>query len=77
MVYRKLFLVGCPRSGTSWLTKMISRHLNIVRVPSESHAYSVIYHYFTYLKKQTLKKKIEISRMGYEILWFEAFVIRN
>ncbi len=59
MTYRKLFIVGYPRSGTSWLTKMISSHFNILQVKKESHAYSVTYHYFTYLKKQTLKKRLE------------------
>ena len=61
MVYRKLFVVGCPRSGTSWLTRMIRCHPNILRVPSESHAYSVTYHYFSYLKKQKLKKRLKLA----------------
>ncbi|MEM1171709.1 MAG: sulfotransferase [Cyanobacteria bacterium P01_H01_bin.35] len=57
MVYHKLFLVGCPRSGTSWLQKMIGRHSNILKVPSESYAYSLTYNNFTYLKNQDLKKR--------------------
>ncbi|MDY7007316.1 MAG: sulfotransferase [Cyanobacteriota bacterium] len=61
MTYRKLFIVGCPRSGTSWLTRMISFHPNILKVPSESHAYSLTYHYFTYLKKQKLKKRFKLA----------------
>ncbi|MEB3342262.1 sulfotransferase [Okeania sp.] len=62
MKYRKLFVVGCPRSGTSWLTKIISLHPNILKVPSESHAYSLTYHYFTYLKQQKLKKRFKSAK---------------
>ena len=62
MTYRKLFIVGCPRSGTGWLTRMIGDHPNILKVPSESHAYSVTYNNFTYLKNQDLKKRFRSFR---------------
>ncbi len=40
---------------------MIGSHSNILQLKNESHAYSVTYHYFTYLKKQTLKKRLKLA----------------
>ncbi|MDJ1181357.1 sulfotransferase [Roseofilum sp. BLCC_M91] len=59
MTYSKLFVVGCPRSGTTWLRSMLIPHSRIIEVPSESQAYSVTYHYFTYFKKQKLEKRLK------------------
>ena len=40
--YPKLFVVGCPRSGTSWVQSVLSAHPSVV-TSSESHAYENIY----------------------------------
>ncbi|MEM9819122.1 MAG: sulfotransferase [Cyanobacteria bacterium P01_D01_bin.6] len=42
----KLFIVGCPRSGTSWVTTLIAGHPDVVMVPSETHVYRLIYEPF-------------------------------
>lgn len=76
MMYRKFFVVGCPRSGTSWLTKMIGSHPNILKVPSESHAYSHSLPLLYLFEKAEIKKKIEISNMDIKVLWFKTFVVR-
>jgi hypothetical protein len=39
--YPKLFVVGCPRSGTTWLTSMLQRHPSVIG-SGESHAYSTV-----------------------------------
>jgi hypothetical protein len=39
--YRKLFVVGCPRSGTTWLASMLQRHPRVVSA-GESHAYETL-----------------------------------
>lgn len=39
--YRKIFVVGCPRSGTTWIRRLIGQHPAVVTGP-ESHAYSQI-----------------------------------
>ncbi|NEP86715.1 MAG: sulfotransferase [Okeania sp. SIO2C2] len=62
MAYRKLFIVGCPRSGTTWLTRMIGNHSDVLAVPNESHAYSITYNNFTYLKNQELKKRFRSAK---------------
>lgn len=40
--YPKVFVVGCPRSGTSWVQGILSRHPLVV-TSQESHAYANIY----------------------------------
>jgi hypothetical protein len=40
--YRKLFVVGCPRSGTSWIRDILQLHPRVVS-GSESHAYPSVY----------------------------------
>jgi len=62
MAYRKLFIVGCPRSGTTWLTRMIGNHSDVLAIPNESHAYSITYNNFTYLKNQELKKRFRSAK---------------
>ncbi len=37
--YPKLFVVGCGRSGTTWLLKLLARHPRILAT-NESHAYN-------------------------------------
>ena len=57
--YRKIFVVGCPRSGTSWTSKMISQSSAVVRLPGESHLYKLLYDPFTYLPKIGWRKRIK------------------
>jgi hypothetical protein len=40
--YPKLFVVGCGRSGTSWVQRIVSSHPAVV-TSQESHAYDVVY----------------------------------
>jgi Sulfotransferase family len=40
--YPKLFVVGCPRSGTSWVQRILGDHPRIV-TSQESHAYENIF----------------------------------
>jgi hypothetical protein len=40
--YRKLFVVGCPRSGTSWIRDILQLHPRVVS-GFESHAYPSVY----------------------------------
>ena len=62
MTYGKLFIVGCPRSGTSWLKEIIGSHSDVLVVSNESHAYSITYNNFTYLKNQELKKRLRSAK---------------
>jgi hypothetical protein len=39
---RKLFVVGCPRSGTTWVQRLLEAHPSVVSAP-ESHIYSDLY----------------------------------
>ena len=52
MSYPKLFVVGCPRSGTSWVTTLVASHPKIVAVPIETHAYPLVYEPFVRLSGQ-------------------------
>ena len=36
--YRKVFIVGCPRSGTTWIRRLVAHHAQVISGP-ESHAY--------------------------------------
>src|SRR5690242_1009216 len=40
--YPKLFVVGCPRSGTSWVQAIVSAQPRVIS-SSESHAYETIF----------------------------------
>ena len=44
--YPKLFVVGCPRSGTSWVTALLASHPHVLMVPGETHIYRLIYEPF-------------------------------
>jgi hypothetical protein len=39
--YPKLFVVGCPRSGTTWVASMLQRHPRVIGTV-ESHAYDTV-----------------------------------
>ena len=38
---RMVFVVGAPRSGTTWLQRMLSVHPDVIVLPSETHLFSV------------------------------------
>lgn len=40
--YPKVFVVGCPRSGTSWVQTILAQHPAVV-TSQESHAYEQVY----------------------------------
>ncbi|MGB7487187.1 MAG: sulfotransferase [Phormidesmis sp.] len=56
--YPKLFVVGCPRSGTSWVTQLIASHPSVTAVPIETHAYPLIYEPFVRLPSQTFPQRL-------------------
>jgi Sulfotransferase family len=57
--YPKLFVVGCPRSGTSWVHQMLSKHPDSISSQAETHAYSLIYEPFTSLRQWNLEKRLQ------------------
>ncbi len=57
--FKKIFVVGCPRSGTTWLTKMLEKHPLTISSQEESHTYSLIYEPFSYLQKMKLNKRLK------------------
>jgi len=59
--YKKIFVVGCPRSGTSWTSEMISQHSDIVRLYGESHLYKLFYDPFTYLKQLNWRQRLKLK----------------
>lgn len=59
MAYSKLFIVGCPRSGTSWVTSLVASHPSVVAVPIETHAYSLVYEPFVRLPEQGLSARLK------------------
>lgn len=71
----KLFVVGCPRSGTSWVTSLIARHPNVVAVPRETHVYRLVYEPFLELPKWNWQKRLRswkgiLRRYGLKPLLF-------
>ena len=59
--YKKVFVVGCPRSGTSWTSEMISCHSNIVKLYGESHLYKLFYDPFTYLNQLSWRQRLKLG----------------
>ena len=57
-LYPKLFVVGCPRSGTSWVTSLIAQHPDVVAVPRETHVYRLVYEPFVELPRWTWQKRL-------------------
>jgi hypothetical protein len=43
--YRKIFIAGCPRSGTTWVSQVFASHPDVIRYKPESHVYPQIYEY--------------------------------
>lgn len=58
-VYPKLFVVGCPRSGTSWVTTLLAGHPDIVMVPAETHVYRLVYEPFVELPTWNLQRRLQ------------------
>lgn len=56
--YRKLFIVGCPRSGTSWVTTLIAGSPEVVVVPAETHVYRLVYEPFVELPTWSLQRRL-------------------
>lgn len=54
----KLFVVGCPRSGTSWVTSLITRHPDVAAVPRETHVYRLVYEPFIALPKWNWQRRL-------------------
>ncbi|NEQ76179.1 MAG: sulfotransferase [Okeania sp. SIO2C9] len=55
---RPIFIFGCPRSGTSLLSKLLNSHPRIA-VPFESHVYKTFYHWLKYYGDLNLPKNRE------------------
>ncbi|MGD1855928.1 MAG: sulfotransferase [Leptolyngbyaceae cyanobacterium] len=73
--YPKLFVVGCPRSGTSWVTSLISAHPGVVTVPRETHVYRLVYEPFIELPKWNWQQRLRswkgiLRRYGLKPLLF-------
>ena len=54
----KLFVVGCPRSGTSWVTALIAAHPDVVVVPRETHIYRLVYEPFVELPRWSWQRRL-------------------
>ncbi|NEQ50119.1 MAG: sulfotransferase [Leptolyngbya sp. SIO3F4] len=75
--YKKVFIVGCPRSGTTWLKKMLASHKCVIPVRNESHIYRLVYEPFTYIPKLSSQKRWErwryfVQHYGLRALLFGA-----
>ncbi|MFG6101599.1 sulfotransferase [Leptothoe sp. EHU-05/26/07-4] len=73
--YPKLFIVGCPRSGTSWVTSLIAGHPDVLAVPRETHVYRLVYEPFVEMPTWTWKKRLQswkgiLRRYGLKSLLF-------
>ena len=71
----KLFVVGCPRSGTSWVTSLLERHANVLAVPRETHVYRLVYEPFVELPTWNWQRRLQswkriIRRYGLKPLLF-------
>ncbi len=73
---RPLFIFGCPRSGTSLLTRMLNAHPNIA-IPYESHLYNRV-HAFVHpavdLADERVRRRLvaEILKTDYISQWDPA-----
>jgi hypothetical protein len=43
MSCRKVFIVGCPRSGTTWTRSMLCGHPSVIAPANETHVYDELY----------------------------------
>ena len=60
--FRKIFIVGSPRSGTTWLNRMLAQHPDTVVVPGETNIYHLIYNPFTYLTRLDIKARLQNAK---------------
>lgn len=56
--YRKIFVVGCPRSGTDWISKLIGEHPEVLSAGTESHAYPLVFEPFKYFYSRGLFERL-------------------
>ena len=71
----KLFVVGCPCSGTSWVTSLIAAHPDVVAVPRETHVYRLVYEPFVDLPTWNWQRRLRswkriLRRYGLKPLLF-------
>lgn len=59
---QKVFVVGHPRSGTSWLFQMLNDHPALLGINGESHVYEVIYQPFTYLHQLDFVQRLSNAK---------------
>lgn len=55
---RNVFIVGCPRSGTSWLSNMLGAHGDVIQIREESWVYKYVYEPFEYIHKFNFRRRI-------------------
>lgn len=58
--FPKLFVVGCPCSGTSLLASLIAKHPAVAPIPTETHLYRSVYEPFSTLPKWSWKKRLNV-----------------
>lgn len=63
---RKVFVVGCPRSGTTWLSNMLGYHPDIVKTSYESWIYKLVYEPFEYIHEFTLKQRLDNAKFIFQ-----------
>lgn len=56
--YRKIFVVGCPRSGTDWISKLIDRHPEVLSAGTESHAYPFVFEPFRHRETRNISQRL-------------------
>lgn len=56
--YPKLFIVGFPRSGTTWIRTMLRLHPDVITISTETFAYDIVYKPFIYLPQLRLKNRL-------------------
>jgi hypothetical protein len=56
--YRKIFVVGCPRSGTDWISKLIGNHPEVLGAGTESHAYPFVFEPFRHLQSKKISQRL-------------------
>ena len=83
--YKKIFVVGCPRSGTDWISKLIGQHSLVLSCGTESQAYPVLYEPFqSHQRMRFIRRLKELRRTvaygGWRSLFFgysDAMIWRN
>lgn len=57
--YPKIFIVGCPRSGTTWIRNMLQQHSDVIAIPTETHIFNIVYRPLIELPKLSIKKRLK------------------